>query len=142
MWFIKKHHFNWLLFAIDVIVIGMVVGIALLVFTFFGNKKTANPRSTSSSSASAQIISPEDVTKNYFDALLHLDFAITEGNFSSDVFKKVEDVLLTVRVPRIMQEAHLRAVLLLGKLHAESGTLKNQDIQTRVQGILENLLKR
>lgn len=138
MWLIKKHHFNWVLLLIDLVVVGMIVGIAFLILWFFGGKNRAEPSAPSTTSTSTPATEAQ-IEKNYFTGIAQLDASLNSGISSAELFKRVESVLLSVHVPRFMQEAHLRAVLLLGKLQADAGTLNDADIHARVRDILQHL---
>lgn len=114
--FHRKHKFNTALLLVDALALVLLLGIAFLVLLAVTNEKES---SSLVSDETEQAL--EALTRNYLHEVDALLLQIQEEkSMDADTLSVVQETLLGMRVPAHMQDAHLTAVLTLGRLSSQS----------------------
>ncbi len=134
--FRKKHSLNTALVAVDLLALLLLVFIALFVLSVAS-------RSDDETALTYEDQMQEDIevlTRNYLhevDALLEE----VQEQGGEDHLERIQSVLIDMRVPAHMQEAHLTAVLSIGRLIGlqEGG---DEQVNTSLAHVLTELARR
>jgi len=131
-----KHSWPFLFFGL--IGFGIVVAFAILIVILFTRFKHQEFKliPVQANLQEKQI----QLTNNYQTEISNLVNSLKENNDLNDIYKKTEDVLMTVRVPKEMRDAHLQALLEVEKM--KEGGVGVEETRKRVLDVIDALVKK
>lgn len=137
MFWRKREKLDWPLFVILLFgSIVLVIALVSVVSNLVKVRENADEIKTQVENT-IQFTTPAEMEASYAAAMRDLRTDIEASDSADDMFARVEDVFLSVRVPTDRRQRHLETLLMIERLKEEG--LTDEALRDRLLGLLQEL---
>ncbi|MFA6427656.1 MAG: hypothetical protein WCW16_04430 [Candidatus Magasanikbacteria bacterium] len=150
MFFRKNNQSSLIFFVFGFIALGIIVAVAILLFSLFSKSKVAVDQNSSQTELpgientnvqTAPSLTPEQLQTQYVSSVEKLSGELSSHVQKDEMLSFVEDSLLQIRMPMEYRDRHLQAVLKIAQLRLEVSQKSDEEINTSVAEILSGLIQ-